>query len=120
MVPVTKDQKVNYDFSKPLASDSVGLHGDWTVEKERITSGSDTSTLSLNFNASKVYLVLGGSNSKNLPVTVQVDGKASGKSIPITMDKKYDIVDLGDSASRHTVEVFIPSGISAYAFTFGE
>ncbi|MEP7166700.1 MAG: cytochrome c biogenesis protein DipZ [Candidatus Woesebacteria bacterium] len=116
--PDVPSMQTMYDFTGTLENDKVGIRGKWSIEDERITSNSDSSTLSLNFNAGKVYLVLGGKSNK--PVTIKLDGNRIEPDITVTMDKKYDVVDLGDKPGRHTVELTVPSGISAYAFTFGE
>jgi hypothetical protein len=128
--PALSAKQTDYTFSA-LPNDSVGLRGAWTTDEERIKSGSDTSTLALNFYAAKVYLVMGGKNEDNIPVTVKVDGEEVNSEqvtgdynmsggISVTQDRKYDVIDLHGPAARHTVELTIPTGISAYAFTFGE
>ncbi len=141
---IVENTESTYNFADPLASDQVGLRGTWTVEEERITSESDTSTLSINFTAGKVFLVLAGANTKGIPVSVKIDGKSIAKtemttyqtadysdfselsspdmarSIKVNKDRKYDIFDSKGSVENHILELTIPSGISAYAFTFGE
>lgn len=97
-----------------LGIDQVGLKGPWKIEEEYIESMSDTSTLSLNFLAEHVYLVLSGSSSK--AIQVEIDGKPSD-SIKVDGDRKYDIVTV--PYKRHTLTLTIPKGIRAYAFTFG-
>ncbi len=39
----------------------------------------------------------------------------------LTIDgpRKYDIVDLKNDYGRHTVQLVFPTGVMAYAFTFG-
>lgn len=117
-----------YHYYGMLGSDQVGIKGEWTVEEEYIRSNSGQSTLSLNFEANRVYLVLSGTSSD--PITVDLDGKplpiefrtaemdSQGK-IFVKDARKYDIVDLKGKGGRHTVTLHIPTGIKAYAFTFG-
>ena len=71
--------------------------------------------LDLNFEASKVYLVLSGSSKT--PVEVILDGKRV-KTFIVNEDRKYDIVST--SYGRHLLSLKIPEGIRAYAFTFGD
>lgn len=104
----------DYDFKPPLADDEAGLKGRWKAEEERITAESDESYLALNFLATKVYLVLSGSSSEPLKITL--DGKLFGE-IKMDGDRKYDIVST--SYGRHQLLIQVPKGISAYAFTFG-
>lgn len=129
LTPIRNDTMQIFRFNDPLGNDEVGLAGRWKIENERITSGEDHAKLYLNFNASNVYLVLGGSNSDNIPVTVKLDGAKIDSSaltkdfnlsggISVTRDRKYDIVDLKGDVGRHVLEITIPQGISAYAFTF--
>ncbi len=109
--------------------DQVALKGPWKKEAEKIISESDESTLSLNFIATRVYLVLGGSSDK--PIKVQLDGQPLPKQfytkdmnaegeILVKEPRKYDIVDLKMQYGRHTLTLQLPKGIEAYAFTFGD
>ena len=97
------------------------------MEKEKITAEGDC-RLDL-FIASKVYLVLGGHSDQ--PIKVLLDDKPFQKEYYTTdMDAKgdifvkeprmYTIMDLKNNYGRHKLSLLIPSGISAYAFTFGE
>lgn len=117
-----------YHYSAKLSHNQVGIEGDWTVEGEYIRSNSNQSTLSLNFEANRVYLVLSGASPD--PITVDLDGKTlpieyrtadmdpQGK-ISVKEARKYDIIDLKGKGGRHTVTLHIPTGLKAYAFTFG-
>ncbi|HSW90088.1 MAG TPA: cytochrome c biogenesis protein DipZ [Patescibacteria group bacterium] len=113
--PIVKDAVQSYRYNGNLIDDQVGISGEWKVESERITSGSDTSTLTINYSAAKAYLVLSGTSSK--PVIVKLDGQVT-KNFMVTENKLYTLAEL-PSPSRHTLELTVPSGISAYAFTFG-
>lgn len=125
---IVQNRSAIYKYSETLGSDQVGLKGDWTVEDEYIRSNSNESTLSLNFEANRVYLVLGGGSSD--PIKVDLDGAPlpsdyrtsdmnSQGEIMVKEARKYDIVDLKGKGGRHTVTLHIPTGIKAYAFTFG-
>lgn len=125
---LTKDKAVDYETDFNLKSDEVGLKGRWIYGKESITSQGN-SILSLNFEAEQVYLVMTGNSQQ--PVMVYLDGKKlpqeyftkdmnKNGEIVINQDRKYDIINLHKDYGRHMIEIYIPAGISAYAFTFGD
>lgn len=109
------NQVARYDYTAPLGNDKVGLKGLWDVEKERIISHSNESTLEGNFLAKQVYLVLSGSSKT--AVQVYLDDQLVNEFI-VDGARKYDIVTT--SYGRHKLTLKIPEGISAYAFTFGD
>lgn len=109
------NQKVKYKYTSPLQEDAIGLKGDWTVQKDRITSEGEESFLDLNFQAKDVYLVLSGSSKT--PIEVMLDGKKVNE-FSMDGDRKYDIVKT--TYGRHNLSLKIPKGVSAYAFTFGD
>ncbi len=126
---IKKDEEASYNDQTPLKEDFVGLTGKWFVGKEKITSKSQESTLSLNFIAGNVYLVM--DSEKPQLVTVLLDGKPL-PSTYFTQDmndkgqilvqgaRKYDILDLKKEYGRHKVTLVVPEGVSLYAFTFGD
>jgi hypothetical protein len=69
--------------------------------------------LRLRFNASKVYLVLGGHGS----VDVVLDGKPL-QTKRVEGDRLYTLVD-GPRVRQALLELRFTPGIAAYAFTFG-
>lgn len=117
-----------YTYNKPLKDNQTSLTGKWLVGDEKITAEGDDSTLNLNFEASQVYLVLGGHSDQ--PITIKLDGKPLESKyytddmndkgeIFIKNPRKYDVVNLRNEYGRHTISLHIPKGIEAYAFTFG-
>lgn len=127
-IHIVRNEMVHYNYQNVLKPNEVGLKGDWTIDAEQITSDSDDAQLSLNFQANRVYLVLGGKSP--LPIKVELDGKplpsslwtsdmgAQGEII-VKDPRKYDIVDLKGAGGRHLLTLHVPKGIQAYAFTFG-
>jgi thiol-disulfide isomerase/thioredoxin len=124
-------QPKNYSFVGNLEDDGVALQGTWEITDEYIVSDSDGSIL-LNFDASKAYLVLEPEKGSTLPlkVTVELDGQPLPASyytqdmnksgqIEVTKPRKYDLVDLKQSTGRHLLQIKVPKGIRAFAFTFG-
>lgn len=108
-------QTTVYEYSKTLGPDEVGLKGAWYVQPEYIEARGDNSYLDLNFIATDVYLVLSGSSTT--PLEIYLDGQFY-KKIGVESDRKYDIVHT--SYQRHLLSLKIPSGVRAYAFTFGD
>ncbi len=127
-IKIKPDSVHAYSFKKHLEHDMVGLKGLWRVSQESVTSAGSGCSISLNFFASKVHLVLSGTSQE--PITVQLDGKPLSKlystfdmdsdnNIFMDGDRKYDILDLKGPPARHVITVHLPAGISAYSFTFG-
>jgi cytochrome c biogenesis protein CcdA/thiol-disulfide isomerase/thioredoxin len=119
-----------FDYSVPAAGE-LGLNqfaygGLWRVGSEAATAAREA-TLSLSFQARRVFLVL-GSESRPSRVRVLLDGEpiqdtvagedVSGGAARITRQRLYGLVDLPE-AGRHTLELHLDPGISGYAFTFG-
>jgi hypothetical protein len=114
IVEIKPGEIENYDYTKPLGEDQVGLRGPWQAEEEYITPKRDDCYLTLNFLAKRVYLVLSGSSKE--PIHVTLDGKSAGQ-FKMDGDRKYDIVST--TYKRHQLALKIPQGVNAYAFTFG-
>jgi thiol-disulfide isomerase/thioredoxin len=109
-----------------LGLDQFAYGGRWRVGREAATAIRGA-TLSLGFQARRVFLVLGSARGPGR-VQVLLDGErisddaaggdVSGGNASVTRQRLYRLVDLAD-AGRHTLELRFDPGISAYAFTFG-
>lgn len=122
-----EDKSFSYSFPKTLDEGEAALQGPWKVEESKITVMGPGASLELDFLASNLYLVLSGKSAE--PIQLLLDGKAvpnayytkdMDKTGAIFVDgaRKYDIVHV--PYGRHKVQLSIPEGISAYAFTFGD
>lgn len=122
------NQIASYSYKEQLPANQVGLNGKWQVTKDAITAVGPDSTIGLNFLAGRVYIVLSGQSTE--PVKVLLDGQPLPKKyytddmdaqgyIYVEADGKYDLINLHGSVERHSLTVTIPSGISAYEFSFG-
>lgn len=119
----------SYTYTPPLENDRMGLKGDWLVGGEKITSKGLSSTLELNFIATRVYLVMDSEKPQLVKVLLD-DAPLPSKFYTADMDtegrilvkdaRKYDIVNLQMEYGRHKVSLVMPDGVSAYAFTFGD
>ena len=92
--------------------DSFALEGAWTVAAESVTSGRDAS-ITLDFDASDVYLDVGGTGT----LTATVNGASTTLAVSGAPDI-YPVVHRG-SPVRATVTITFSPGLSAYSFTFG-
>lgn len=126
---IVRDAEHRYTPKEAPNPDQVTLEGDWIVHAEHAESTSPRSFIRLNFIGTKVYLVLAGMSAE--PVQVMLDSKPlpvkyyskdmnSKGQIFIKEPRKYDMIDLGKDYGRHELQIHIPEGISAYAFTFGD
>ena len=109
---ITPDQPAQYKFPGSLPSDYLAFDGTWTVGKEKATAGAEA-RLELAFQASHVYLVLGGTGTVKATVgtrtqTIAVSG------IP----RLYTLVS-SPSFESATLVLNLSPGVDAYDFTFG-
>jgi len=112
---ITPKETTDYHYNGSLDNDQVGLRGPWNAQKEYILAEGDDSYIDMNVLARQVYLVLGGSSSTPLEITL--DSKSYG-TLRVDGDKKYNIIST--TYGRHLVSIKVPKGIQAYAFTFGD
>lgn len=125
---VAADAAKRYSFPATLQNDHWALAGDWRIGAERSVSTAAGATLRLDFNARKVFLVLGTASGKPIDVAVRLNGKAlgaaAGKDAPagrlsVSRNTLYELVDQGRVA-RGVLEVEAKQpGLEIYAFTFG-
>jgi cytochrome c biogenesis protein CcdA/thiol-disulfide isomerase/thioredoxin len=101
-----------YHFPSTLPLHDLSFGGQWTVLKERAVTGPGAD-LRVHFQASKVYLVLGGHGR----VDVLVNGKRQ-RTVRVDGDRLYTLVD-SPRVHDALLELHFTHGISAYAFTFG-
>lgn len=126
---IQSDKNVSYHYEGPLKDDQVGLKGNWLVNAEKITSMGESSSLDLNFLATRVYLVMDADKSQL--VTVYLDDQPLEKryytadmndkgQIAVKEPRKYDAINLKGQYGRHKLTLKAPKGVSMYAFTFGD
>lgn len=126
--PVAHNKEIAYRFPDELAEDEWALNGKWRVDTQKITAGEKGAALRLDFNARKVFLVLGTSTGKPVRVSVRLNGEAvgpsAGKDAPggvVTIERNtlYELVDQ-KTPKNGVLEILSDSpGLEAYAFTFG-
>ncbi|MCW1930046.1 MAG: redoxin domain-containing protein [Candidatus Kerfeldbacteria bacterium] len=103
------------------------LNGDWNIQDEKITSASDDAQLSYTFSAKDVYLVITSDEEADIAVELggqDVNAENAGADVAnsimhIDTDRLYHIVSLPSFASKKTLTLTVPKGVSLHAFTFG-
>jgi hypothetical protein len=101
-----------YHFPSTLPLHDLAFGGLWTVLEERAVTGPGA-RLRVHFQASKVYLVLGGHGN----VQVLVNGRTQ-RTVRVDGDRLYTLVDSPHELDA-LLELRFTQDISAYAFTFG-
>ncbi|GAO36616.1 cytochrome C biogenesis protein [Sulfuricella sp. T08] len=126
--PVAHNAEKVYRFPDELAEDEWALNGKWRVDSKKITTGAKGVALRLDFNARKVFLVLGTSTGKPVNVSIRLNGETvgpnAGKDAPggmLTIERNtlYELIDQ-KTPKNGLLEIQSDSpGLEAYAFTFG-
>jgi cytochrome c biogenesis protein CcdA/thiol-disulfide isomerase/thioredoxin len=105
-----------------------GLAGTWKVSAQASTSVSPGASITARFQAQHLYLVL--TSASNVPRTARVllDGRpipagdagadVHHGAVTVRGQRLYSLVSLPTDEQR-TLKIELPSGVSAYDFTFG-
>jgi cytochrome c biogenesis protein CcdA/thiol-disulfide isomerase/thioredoxin len=102
-----------FAYPDRLPDDTFAYRGPWSLDYQGATSGSDQSSIALNYHATNVYLVVGGSGT----VTVVRDGQIT--TIPVSGPPNMRQIVAGDSDDTGHVEVRLSQGLQAFSFTYG-
>jgi thiol-disulfide isomerase/thioredoxin len=105
-----------------------GLHGTWNATSESVTPTSSGASITGRFQAAHVYLVMTSNDNKPRTARVLVNGKPipaaeAGSDVrnglvTVRGQRLYSLISLPDD-QQQTFTIQIPTGISAYDFTFG-
>ena len=106
------DVTAPYTFAKSVPPNNLSYGGDWRVEGERIIAGA-RARLRLNFQASNIYIVLGGHGT----VQALIDGKPT-RTIKVDAQRLYT-VRTSNRSTGGLLELRFSRGIQGYSFTFG-
>jgi cytochrome c biogenesis protein CcdA/thiol-disulfide isomerase/thioredoxin len=102
----------HFDSPGSLPPDSFALSGSWSVSGEYLDSARDAA-LKLRFNASDVYLDVGGTGT----ITTTVDGATTTQHVSGAPDI-YTVAHTSSPKAGQLV-VSLSPGLRAYSFTFG-
>ena len=126
--PEQKDAEADYQPQTFVPENNWTLGGTWKIEGEKITSCKTGAFLRLNFNAKKVFLVMGTLDGSPAKITLTLNGEAigdqSGKDVQngevtINGHALYELVNQ-TKFQNSLLEIAAQSpGIEMYAFTFG-
>lgn len=113
-------ENVNYHYTFPLtlSIDHWGLEGFWQVNEDKIVSMGSNAKIGLNFNAQKVFMVLGSNTGKPISVSLVLNGKPL-KQLLVDRHALYQLLDF-KTAANGLLELSVNQpGLEAYTFTFG-
>jgi hypothetical protein len=103
----------DYHLPSQLPSETLGFGGVWTVGSQEATAGSGAE-LEFGYDASDVYLVLGGRGT----VHVAVNGHETGTIQVSGVPGLYTLVGT-DREQTGVLKLMFSPGVEAYDFTFG-
>jgi thiol-disulfide isomerase/thioredoxin len=123
-----------HEFKKPdrILPNRFYLDGTWSVAREFTELESEEGSITFQYLASKVNMVL--ESKEEVILEVKLDGKPltdtskgtdiflqSGESfMKVQEPRLYNLVDTKDMYETHTVEILAPTpGLQAFTFTFG-
>jgi thiol-disulfide isomerase/thioredoxin len=101
-----------YHFAKQIPDSTLSYDGRWRVGAEKIVAGPNA-RLRLRFQASNVYIVLGGNGT----VESLIDGRHAG-TIKVDAQRLYT-VRASRTPTTALLELRFSPGVQAYSFTFG-
>lgn len=110
---VAQDRTMTYHAPSTIPSNSLAFSGTWTVHSEEATAGRDA-TLSLEFTADDVYLVMSGQGT----VGVALNGRHLTTLSVGGVPKLYTLLSGGGTQSG-LLTLTVSPGVEAYDFTFG-
>ncbi|MCW8400071.1 cytochrome c biogenesis protein DipZ [Legionella sp. PATHC038] len=119
-----KDKTAQYHFADKLSTNAWGLEGLWQVNAEYLLAEDVNAAIKIQFNARKVYAVMGNSSAKPIKVRVILTDGQSGKKLQeksIIIDKYalYELVSQKKFTSGYLQIIANEPGLKVYTFTFG-
>jgi hypothetical protein len=110
---VAPDKTISYRAPSTIPSNSLAFSGTWTVHSEGATAGPGA-TLSLQFTADDVYLVMSGQGS----VGVSYNGRHVTTLSVGGLPRLYTLLS-GSALQNGLLTLTVSPGVEAYDFTFG-
>lgn len=127
---VARNRSSHYSLPANLPKNAWALQGNWNISSEKIVSKDSHGTLRLHFSAKKVFLVLGTESGNPVTLNVALNGKpiaakdkgkdVSQAALQVNSHRLYELVNQAGGSKSGILELRnVPSGLAAYAFTFG-
>lgn len=110
---IVHDAPSSYAFAASLPANHLSYSGQWTVQSQDIAAGKNAA-LRINVAAKDVYIVLSGTGT----VTGSFDGRPVANQRVAGVPVLHTILS-GDQIRRGILQLHVPEGVKAYAFTFG-
>ncbi|HEY3845049.1 MAG TPA: cytochrome c biogenesis protein CcdA [Acidimicrobiales bacterium] len=111
--PVVNDKSTDYHAPSSIPQSTAAFNGQWTDHKQEATAGTKA-TIQLRFDASNVYLVMGGSGT----VGVSYNGHPLTTLAVSGVPKLYTLFS-GSSVQSGLLTLTFSPGVQAFDFTFG-
>jgi hypothetical protein len=102
-----------FAYPDRLPDDTFAYRGPWSLDDQGAISGSDQSSIALNYHATNVYLVVGGTGT----VTVLRDGRTT--TVPVSGPPNMRQIVAGNSDGSGHIEARLSQGLQAFSFTYG-
>ena len=110
-----RGEEASYSLPE-LKEDQWALAGQWHSDGEYARAAGPGARLALRFSAKSVYLVMSADEPSQ--VEVSLNGQPAD-SVLVEEDRLYQLLELDRFQKSQLLELDIPQGVSAYAFTFG-
>jgi cytochrome c biogenesis protein CcdA len=115
-----KDQSAIYSYPTSLHKNVWAIKGSWKINEQFISTEEKNAAIKINFNAKKVFAVMGSPENKTINVKVLLNDKElHDKTITVKGHNLYSVVELPASAEGIVELVADEPGLDIYTFTFG-
>lgn len=110
----------NYHYPDLLPTDGWALSGNWTATADKIVAASAGAAVKLHFAASRVYAVMGVTNTPvKVLTTLKTSSGVSKSTVTVKQHQLYELVHW-QAAGEGELELTANSpGLEIYTFTFG-
>ena len=115
-----KDQIARYSFPKKLHNDNWALQGQWKILRDRIVSQEIGAAIEINFNARRVFIVMGNTSDQPIDVKLILNGtEITNRPLQVDKHQLYDAVDQVMVENGILKVIATSPGLEIYTFTFG-
>jgi len=126
--PIVRDRVSVYAAPFGLRENELAYSGEALVTSEHIEAGPGGATIHLNFLSSDLFLVMESASGPKR-VEVRIDGEpvtgaiagddVANGAVAVEASRLYSLARIPGPRERHRLEVELPAGTRAFAFTFG-